>query len=139
VTSVDAKPLVVIADDNESLRFLLTEVVHDHAASSSFEVVESEAALPALAAVATGARSGRRMLVISDNRMPGMTGTELIRRARTDHPNADLKLFVISSAELPTNVRDELASMGARSLTRPFHLKELRVAVGSILDEWMRA
>lgn len=134
---MSARNVVVIADDDESLRFLTAEVVRDHKASGEFDVVESDDAVKAMRAIGTAVAAGQRVLVLSDNRMPGMTGAQMLARVRAENPSAGLDLILMSSAEPPRALRDELATVGARIITRPFQLKELRAVIGGVLDAWV--
>jgi DNA-binding NtrC family response regulator len=77
------RPILVVDDEPEmlfSLRNLLRREFHVHTAASGAEgikILETEVV----------------HLVMTDQRMPGMTGVELLRRVKTDHPAAMRLIF----------------------------------------------
>ncbi len=74
-------------------------------------------------AVAYLAANPRVDVVVSDLRMPGMDGTEVLRRLRQSHPNIPV---VIMSGHATSNDRATLVALGARAvLSKPFAPAEL--------------
>jgi CheY-like chemotaxis protein len=111
---------------SQSLRILLTD---DHAgvrattaallADSGHEIVEAAAGPEALAYLS--ANPARFDVLITDYAMPGMSGAELIRKARLLRPS--LPAIIVTGYV-------EVASLGARPddveiLTKPFDSKQL--------------
>ena len=78
---------ILIADDERSVRELMVDVLEDE----GHQVVTAP----------DGATAARRLeresfhLLITDLRMPGLTGMELLRRARAEHP--DMEVVVLTA------------------------------------------
>ena len=62
--------------------------------------------------------------------MPGMSGLEMVRQARADHP--DLPLIVVSSTADP----DDFAEYNPHAvMSKPFRLTDLKDAVEGALEQ----
>jgi len=108
---------ILIVDDDPEVREIFAETLEVYgytvtAAASGQEALDLLAASP-----------GIRML-ISDVRMPGMSGIDLVERAVTVHP--ELKVILISGYFLPQQV-------DRRFLKKPFHMRDLAAAVAEEL------
>lgn len=107
------RPNILVVDDDQDVRETLAETL----VQFGYEVVQAasgEEALPLLES-----RVDIDML-ITDVRMPGMSGLELAERAR--RRDAHLKVIVISGYFLPQPITE-------RFLQKPFHIEELASAV----------
>ena len=88
--------LALLVDDEDLIRATTAQMLID----LGYSVVEASSAMEALPHL----RNSTVALLVTDHLMPGMTGTDLARRAQADHPG--LPILIISGfAEL-----DELAS-----------------------------
>lgn len=74
---------------------------------------------------------GQLDLVITDLILPGVKGTELIRRLRRSHP--DLKVLLTSGYSDLDEIGDITADPNQRFLTKPFQVDELLSTVRGIL------
>ena len=104
---------ILVVDDDQEVREIVAEALVDF----GYGVVQAgsgEEALPILH------RNQDIGVLITDVRMPGMSGLELAETARRD--DAELKIIVISGYFLPQRV-------GQRFLAKPFHMQELASAV----------
>ena len=111
VTSGMAKILVV--DDDPEVREILAETLVEFGYGVT-QAGSGEEALPVLEA------RPDIDLVITDVRMPGMSGLELVEQARARR--VGLKVIVISGYFLPQPI-------AVRFLKKPFHMQELASAV----------
>src|ERR1700743_3104782 len=115
----DQTPRILIVDDDPGQRSLLNSFLK----SQGFEtaVVDSgERALEAL-------RGGHFGMMISDVRMPGLSGLETLRAARKEHITVPVLLVTAF-----TDVRDAVAAMrdgAVNYLAKPIDLDELLVSV----------
>ncbi len=108
-----AKAAILVVDDDPEVREILAETL----AEFGYRVLQAgtgEEALPMLEA------PDEVGMVITDVRMPGMSGLEFVERARERHPA--LKVIVMSGYFVSQSV-------GARFLKKPFHMHELASAV----------
>ena len=108
-----APPKILVVDDDPEVR----EIVAETLVEFGYGVVQAgsgEEALPMLD------RRPDIGLVITDVRMPGMSGLELVELAQARSPT--LKVIVISGYFLPQPI-------SVRFLKKPFHMHELASAV----------
>jgi DNA-binding NtrC family response regulator len=110
---------ILIVDDDLGQRSLLDSFLR----SQGFETVTVDSGARALETL----RTGKFNLMISDVRMPGLTGLETLRLARKEH--ATLPVLLVTAF---TDVRDAVAAMrdGAVDyLAKPIDLDELLASV----------
>ncbi len=122
--SPGGKPRILVVDDDESLKEFLEILL----AKEGYEVCSASKGEEALKIIEAGDIS----LVISDIRMPGMDGVELLRKIKTARPGLPVVL-ITAFASLDSAV----AAMkeGAWDyLTKPFRIEELREVVERALD-----
>jgi len=112
-------PRILIVDDDPGQRSLLNSFLKSQGFETS--VVDSgERALETL-------RSGHFSMMISDVRMPGLSGLETLRQARKEHITVPVLLVTAF-----TDVRDAVAAMrdgAVNYLAKPIDLDELLVSV----------
>src|ERR1041385_3490704 len=112
-------PRILIVDDDPGQRSLLTSFLQ----SQGFETVAVDSGERALKPL----RTGRFDMMISDVRMPGMTGLETLRLARKEH--ATLPVLLVTAF---TDVRDAVAAMrdgAVNYLAKPIDLDDLLASV----------
>jgi DNA-binding NtrC family response regulator len=117
-------PRILIVDDDPGQRSLLNSFLR----SQKFETVLADSGTTALETL----RAGKFDMMISDVRMPGLTGLETLRQARKEH--ATLPVLLVTAF---TDVRDAVAAMrdgAVNYLSKPIDLDELlanvRQAIG---------
>jgi len=116
---------ILVVDDEQGMRLGLSEVLR----RSGYEVTVAESGAAALAALADGAYA----LVLSDMRMPGMSGAELLAAVQERHPGLPMAMMTAYGT-----VEDAVAAMkaGARDfLTKPFSPQDLLHLLRGILRE----
>jgi DNA-binding NtrC family response regulator len=117
-------PRILIVDDDPGQRSLLDSFLR----SQKFETVLADSGRLALETL----RAGKFDMMISDVRMPGLTGLETLRLARKEH--STLPILLVTAF---TDVRDAVAAMrdgAVNYLSKPIDLDELlanvRQAIG---------
>ena len=117
--------IILVVDDEEMVRTPLAR----NLASAGYEVREACSADEALQALSTESVD----LVITDIRMPGTDGIELLRRAKATSP--DLEVIVMTAyASVETAI--EAMKSGARDyITKPFSRDEVLLRVERVLRE----
>jgi DNA-binding NtrC family response regulator len=108
---------ILVVDDEEEVREILAETLVDF----GYLVLTAAGAEEALSVLA---RDGSVAMVITDVRMPGMSGLELAEEIYARWP--EVKVVLISGYFLPQSVPQ-------RFLKKPFHMKELASVVRSEL------
>ncbi len=109
---------VLLVDDEEIVRTSTADMLCD----LGYEVIEAASAEAALARIAAGLAPD---LLITDHLMPGMTGTELVRRLRVERPGLPA-LLVSGYAEV-----EDLAPDLPR-LAKPFRQADLAASIASL-------
>ncbi len=112
-------PRILIVDDDPGQRSLLNSFL----GRQGFEIVTAGSGQEALEKL----RAGRFDMMISDVRMPGLSGLETLRLARKE--NATLPVLLVTAF---TDVRDAVAAMrdgAVNYLAKPIDLDELLATV----------
>src|SRR5579863_7691780 len=112
-------PSILIVDDDPGQRSLLNSFLR----SQHFDTTTADSGERALELL----RTGKFDMMISDVRMPGMTGLETLRQARKEH--ATLPVLLVTAF---TDVRDAVAAMrdgAVNYLSKPIDLDELLASV----------
>ncbi|HEY1787471.1 MAG TPA: sigma-54 dependent transcriptional regulator [Verrucomicrobiae bacterium] len=110
---------ILIVDDDPGQRSLLNSFLK----SQHFETVTADSGERALELL----RGGKFDMMISDVRMPGLSGLETLRRARKEH--GTLPVLLVTAF---TDVRDAVAAMrdgAVNYLAKPIDLDELLASV----------
>jgi DNA-binding NtrC family response regulator len=106
---------VLVVDDETSMRRMLEILFRDE----GYEVQTAESAERAIAALGSTPFD----VVISDIRMPGLSGMDLLRRLKTDDSQAEV---ILMTAYASTDSAIEALKLGAFDyVTKPFQVEEL--------------
>jgi two-component system response regulator HydG len=119
-----ARPRVVVADDEASSRSGLGTLLRE----DGFDVVLAADGAAALACVQESAPD----ILVTDLRMPGMDGIELLRRAREADPGL-IVVLMTAFAEVETAVR-AMQEGAEHYLTKPLQIDELVLVLRRALD-----
>ena len=118
-------PVILIVDDEPDIREILEIVLRDE----GMEVLASASGRDALAIL----RKRDIDVVISDIRMPDLSGVELLREARA---LAAETVFIMITAFASTETAIEALQHGAYDyITKPFKMEELRAVVRRALEK----
>ena len=105
----------LLVDDEELVRTSTAEMLGD----LGYEVVEAASAEEALALIADGLKPE---VLVTDHLMPGMNGTDLARRIRSDRPF--IQVLIVSGYAEAEGVAPDLPR-----LTKPFRSDELQASL----------
>jgi len=105
-------PQVLIVDDDANWLRLISKELENYTAG--FRVSTADSAQKALARM----RQEHIMLLISDLRMPGMDGFELLSRVLTDFP--DVPVIIVTAYDRPKTKDVVFKSGAAGYLIKPF-------------------
>lgn len=117
---------VLFVDDEENNLLVCEAVCGDH-----FEVLTATGGEAALALM-TEHEVG---VIVADQRMPGMTGVELLERVRVDHPET-VRLLITAYSDLPAAVDAINRGQIRRYLKKPWQPDELRAETADALDHY---
>jgi len=129
IAEAKARPSVLVVDDDESITHALSRGLGD-----LFSVFTANSGGAALAVL----EREEIAVILTDQRMPGMTGLELLERARQIRP---LTLGILSSAYIDQNAQaNALALDTVRAyLPKPWSLIELRRQVREVAQQYQDA
>jgi DNA-binding response OmpR family regulator len=124
--AMEGKRILIIEDELETAMTLCRVLVDD--TSEPYQVDVCPLADIALRRL----RYEQYDLIVTDLRMPGMSGLELIRFVRQTSPQTHLMLITgFGSPQVEKQVR----RLGAAYLSKPFGLQEFMTAIHRILSE----
>src|SRR5688572_13656076 len=119
----DTRPLVVYVDDEYPNRMIFEATF-----KSKFRIEIFETAAGALKRLDETPVA----VLITDQRMPGMSGTELLKHAREKHPNT--QRVILTAYEDPLPMLDALnGGLAARYLVKPWTREEVDSVVNGCL------
>ncbi|HVN76545.1 MAG TPA: sigma-54 dependent transcriptional regulator [Thermoanaerobaculaceae bacterium] len=122
---MDAPPMIVVVDDDEAMRDSCRQTLE----RSGYRVATANDAFSAVKAIHAHAPD----LVILDLKMPGVGGTDLLRKIRGEHPGLDVVVITgYSSVESAV----ECMRLGAYDyLPKPFDTETLRLVVRRAVEK----
>ncbi|TEU14269.1 MAG: response regulator [Anaerolineales bacterium] len=125
--SADNKKRILIVDDEKKVAFFLQESLED--LGDNYEVVSAETAEAALQQI----ESQPFDLIITDLRMPGINGLELMQRVRAISPETRTILITAYGSD---EVEAEARRLQAYSyFTKPFHIEDFIETVQEALKD----
>jgi CheY-like chemotaxis protein len=119
-----AAPALLVVDDDRLVRSVVVHVLR----LQGYEVLEAADAEAALTAL--GSHPGRVGAVLTDDRMPGMSGRELAAVVARVYPGVRI---VLMSGESPDPEGEPLSEAVNAVLSKPFSLRRLLETVSWIL------
>lgn len=123
---MDAKPLIVIADDDELLRTILEHRLR----RAGYEVAAAENGKTALEAIRSRAPSA----IILDAMMPVVDGFEVLRRIKSDPSLAPIPVIMLSALRRENDIVDALKIGAADYLVKPFIPDELTIRLARLIQ-----
>ncbi|MBP6840059.1 MAG: hybrid sensor histidine kinase/response regulator [Kofleriaceae bacterium] len=129
-------PKILYVDDEPANLIVFEEIFGvAHAGADALPVITAGSGAAALAALAEDPDIA---IVLSDQRMPGMTGVELLQQVRDRHPRV-VRLLVTAYADLTSAI--EAINRGAvhRYLRKPWQPVELRLELADALARHAQA
>lgn len=117
-------PQILLAEDDEIVRISLSDRLKQY----GWQVDEAEDGLRAAAMT----EKRKYDLVISDIRMPGLSGTALLSRIRTQSPDTDV--FMMTAYGSIDDALDCLRKGAADYILKPFDMDDLIIRVSRLLD-----
>ncbi|MBE2264187.1 MAG: response regulator [Burkholderiaceae bacterium] len=117
--------LIVVMEDDGGTRMLITSVLK----RDGHEVLATEDGRSGLELV----RQHRPDLVISDIRMPGMDGLQMLASLRRDASLVAIPVILLTSLQERAHMRIGMTAGADDYITKPFRSAELRDAVGAQL------
>ena len=117
-------PAVLFVDDEERVLHALAALFQ-----GTYEVHTAAGGAEALELI----KAKRFLVIVSDQRMPGMTGVELLREARTLAPSA-VRLLLTGYSDFSAIVSSVNESEIFRYITKPWQQAELEATLGEAVE-----
>ncbi len=121
------KPLVLLVDDDPSL----TEGLKRRLRNEPYTILEAHSGEEALKILA----ERKVAVVVSDENMPGMTGTELMGRIRIEHPEV-MRIILTGNASLEAALKAINEGQIYRFLVKPVRKVEIMMAVRLAIEQY---
>ena len=116
---------VLLVDDEPENLFVLEALLDD-----DFEVLTAESGAAALACIE---HEGEVDLIVTDQRMPGLTGVEMLSQVATDHPDT-IRIVVTGYTDVEPMVAAINQGAIHRFILKPWNAEEMRAAVEEAFD-----
>jgi DNA-binding response OmpR family regulator len=129
----ERKPRILLIEDDGEMRQLLASVLR----AESYEVVEVGNGTEGVVSIYDAAREGGGYpqpidLIVSDIRLPGWTGLELLEMTRRRRMTVPVLLMTAFGAP---ETHAEASRLGAKAvLDKPFSLENFRATVAALLS-----
>lgn len=117
---------ILVVDDDENLRWVLQTQLED----MGYTVSAAASGQAALASIAKEAPA----LVLTDLKMPGMSGLDLLDRIRADYP--EVPVVIITAFGTIQSAVEAMRAGAYDYLTKPIDYEELGLVVGRVLDHF---
>ncbi len=128
--------LILVVDDEPDIAELFRQQFRKELRASRFAMAFAQSALEALERVGA-ADSESLILILSDVNMPGMSGLDLLPRAREARP--DVPVIMITAYGDQETRRKAIEAGAAGLFTKPIDFPGLRGEIGRRLDEALGA
>ncbi|MBP6669150.1 MAG: response regulator [Gemmatimonadales bacterium] len=116
---------ILLVDDESGIR----RSVGRYLRRAGYQVTDVPSAQAALNALSTA----RYDVIVSDLRMPGLSGEEFFRQLEREHPEMRRRIIFTSGDMLRDETQDFLHTAGCPALQKPYELGELVQLIGSLL------
>jgi DNA-binding NtrC family response regulator len=127
-------PLILVVDDEPDVEDLFRQHFRRDLRAARFMMEFARSAVQALEIVAEAQAS--LILILSDVNMPGMSGLDLLLKARQARPDVPV---IMITAYGDAETRREAVERGAAGLfTKPIDFPELRVMIDRRIEAAMR-
>ncbi len=123
--------LILVVDDEPDVAELFRQQFRKELRASRFQMEFAQSAAQALERV-DAANDASLILILSDVNMPGMSGLELLPRAREARP--DVPVIMITAYGDADTRRRAIEAGAAGLLTKPIDFPELRGEISRRLD-----
>lgn len=118
------KQVILIVDDEEGLREGLSKLLE----SEGYAALSAESGEQALQIL----QQSHIDLVLTDMRMPGMDGIELLKKIRERHPNVGV-IILTGYGQIESYI--EAMNFGAiEYVSKPFKVNELKFIINKVLN-----
>ena len=121
-----SKPRILVVDDDENLRWILQTQLDD----MGYEASTAADGLQALDAIEQSPPS----LVLTDLKMPGLSGRELLDRIRKEYP--EVPVVIVTAFGTIQSAVHAMRAGAYDYLTKPIDFEELGLVVDRVLEHF---
>lgn len=121
-----SKPRILVVDDDENLRWILQTQLED----MGYEAATAADGMQALEAIEQSPPS----LVLTDLKMPGLSGMELLDRIRKEYP--ELPVVIVTAFGTIQSAVHAMRAGAYDYLTKPIDFEELGLVVDRVLEHF---
>lgn len=127
--NADGKPLILVIDDNDDMRLMLSGILADE-----YSVISA-------ADARRGLRCATRYtpdLIICDVMMPGLDGLECTRRLKAEVSTSHIPVLLVTACALERQRADGYRSGADGYIAKPFSAEVLKARIASLLENRKR-
>lgn len=125
VLDVRNKATILVVDDEQDILQLIADIL----ATQNYEVLTAVSAEKALSII----ENQQVDIVITDENMPGMSGTELLSIMRFQHPDI-ISMMITGYADVETTIRAINDAQVYKFFTKPLRMTDLIISVKNALE-----
>jgi ligand-binding sensor domain-containing protein/DNA-binding response OmpR family regulator len=118
------KPCVLVVDDNHEIVDFLTSALNDH-----YTVLAAYSGEDALRTITETAPD----IIITDQMMPGMEGTELCKKLRENHSTTDTPIIMLTAKDDRETEMKSISCGADVFMPKPFNLQKLQLHIVQLL------
>jgi len=115
--AVDKSKSVLVIEDDETVRTMVVRALSE--LYTVFQAADAPSALKLLGSIKPPS------LILSDVMMPGMSGTELVRRLKKDDKLKHVPVIFLTAKSGPLDVIDGINAGARNYVTKPFKMADL--------------
>jgi thioredoxin reductase (NADPH) len=131
------KPLIVVIDDDADFLNVLVRELRKLNEADKFDLLQAPSGEQGIAIARPYLVSKQPVFVMTDYRMPGLTGTQVVQTVRRDHPEAFVRFLVYSGYDTPDSALPLKELSPSEFMTKPMDLRDLRSDLRRLVGSWL--
>lgn len=132
-----AKPLVLVIDDDADFLNVMVRELRRINDGARFDLLHAPSGDRGIALARPYLVSRQPVFILTDYRMPGLTGTQVVQTVRREHPEASCRFLVYSGYDTPDSALPLKELSPSEFMTKPMDLQDLRSDLRRLIGSWL--